>query len=77
MDLVGEPRVGWCGALFGGGGVTDRDQDVDDVPASEACWPPDPDSPSLLNRGSFDCFCCPHTSVPRPSMTCLTVFPCA
>ena len=27
--------------------------------------------------GSFDCFCCPHTSVVRPSTTCLSVFPCA
>ena len=26
---------------------------------------------------SFDCFCCPHTSVLRPSTTCLAVFPCA
>ena len=26
------------------------------------CW---------LLRGSFDCFCCPHTSVLRPSTTCL------
>ena len=31
------------------------------------CW---------LLRGSFDCFCCPHTSVLRPSTTCLSVFPC-
>ena len=26
------------------------------------CW---------LLRGSFDCFCCPHTSVLRPSIACL------
>ena len=32
------------------------------------CW---------LLRGSFDCFWCPHTSVLRPSTTCLAVFPCA
>ena len=32
------------------------------------CW---------LLWGSFDCFCCPHTSVLRPSTTCLFVFPCA
>ena len=32
------------------------------------CW---------LLWGSFDCFCCPHTSVLRPSTTCLSVFPCA
>ena len=25
--------------------------------------------------GSFDCFCCPHTSVHRPSIACLAVFP--
>ena len=30
------------------------------------CW---------LLWGSFDCFCCPHTSVLRPSTTCLSVFP--
>ena len=40
-------------ALSGGGGVTDRDRDVDDVLASEACWPPDLDSPSLLKTGGF------------------------
>ena len=32
------------------------------------CW---------LLRVSFDCCCCPHTSVLRPSTTCLSVFPCA
>ena len=32
------------------------------------CW---------LLWGSLDCFCCPHTSVLRPSTTCLAVFPCA
>ena len=32
------------------------------------CW---------LLRGSFDCFCCPHTSVLRPSTTGLAAFPCA
>ena len=32
------------------------------------CW---------LLWGSFDCFCCPHTSGHRPSITCLAVFPCA
>ena len=32
------------------------------------CW---------LLRGSFDCFCCPHTFVLRPSTTCLAAFPCA
>ena len=26
--------------------------------------------------GSFDCFCCPHTSVHRPSIACLAVFLC-
>ena len=31
------------------------------------CW--------LLPR-SFDCFCCPHTSVHRPSIACLAVFLC-
>ena len=31
------------------------------------CW---------LLPGSFDCFCCPHTSVHRPSIACLAVFPC-
>ena len=31
------------------------------------CW---------LLLGSFDCFCCPHTSVHRPSITCLAVFLC-
>ena len=30
------------------------------------CW---------LLWGSFDCFCCPPTSVLRPSTTCLSVFP--
>ena len=29
------------------------------------CW---------LLPGSFDCFCCPHTSVHRPSIACLAVF---
>ena len=32
------------------------------------CW---------LLPGSFDCFCCPHTSVHRPSIACLAVFPCS
>ena len=32
------------------------------------CW---------LLWGSFDCFCCPHTSVLRPSTTCVAAFPCA
>ena len=27
--------------------------------------------------GSFDCFCCPHTSVLGPSTTCLAAFLCA
>ena len=31
------------------------------------CW---------LLSGSFDCFCCPHTSVHRPSISCLAVFLC-
>ena len=31
------------------------------------CW---------LLPGSFDCFCCPHTSVHRLSIACLAVFPC-
>ena len=31
------------------------------------CW---------LLPGSFDCFCCPHTSVHRPSIACLAVFQC-
>ena len=31
------------------------------------CW---------LLPGSFDCFCCPHTSVHRPSTACLAVFLC-
>ena len=29
-----------------------------------------------LLRGSLDCVCCPHTSVFRPSTTCLSVCPC-
>ena len=29
------------------------------------CW---------LLSGSFDCVCCPHTSVHRPSIACLAVF---
>ena len=32
------------------------------------CW---------LLQGSFDCFCCPHTSVLRSSIACVSVFPCA
>ena len=32
------------------------------------CW---------LLQGSFEYFCCPHTSVLRPSTTCLAVFLCA
>ena len=31
------------------------------------CW---------LLPGSFDCVCCPHTSVHRPSIACLAVFLC-
>ena len=31
------------------------------------CW---------LLPGSFDCCCCPHTSVHRPSVACLAVFLC-
>ena len=31
------------------------------------CW---------LLPGSLDCFCCPHTSVHRPSVACLAVFLC-
>ena len=31
------------------------------------CW---------LLPGSFDCFCCPHTSAHRPSIACLAVFLC-
>ena len=30
----------------------------------------------LVVVGSFDCFCCPHTSVHRPSIACLAVFLC-
>ena len=30
----------------------------------------------LLLPGSFDCVCCPHTSVHRPSIACLAVFLC-
>ena len=37
-----------------------------------ACW-----GWCWLLRGSFDCFCCPHTSVLRPSITCFAAFPCA
>ena len=32
------------------------------------CW---------LLPGSFDCVCCPHTSVHRPSIACLAVFLCS
>ena len=35
--------------------------------ALRMCW---------LLPGSFDCFCCPHTSVHRPSIACLAVFLC-
>ena len=51
--------------------------DVHDVPFARQrgpiigvlgmCW---------LLPGSFDCFCCPHTSVHRPSIVCLAVFLC-
>ena len=32
---------------------------------------------ACLWRGWFACFCCPHTSVLRPSTTCLAAFLCA
>ena len=37
------------------------------IGVSRMCW---------LLPGSFDCFCCPHTSVHRPSIACLAVFLC-
>ena len=37
------------------------------IGALRMCW---------LLPGSFDCFCCPHTSVHRPSIACLAVFLC-
>ena len=60
----------WCaGGCAGGGGMCRLCVSGAQLLAYRGlCW---------LLPGSFDCFCCPHTTVLRPSTTCLAVFPCA
>ena len=62
------PVVGVLGLCWMWHGVPFVRQRRPVVGVLRLCW---------LLWGSFDCFCCPHTSVLRPSTTCPAVFPCA
>ena len=62
------PVVGVVGLCWMWQGVPFARQRCPVVGVLEFCW---------LLWGSFDCLRCPHTSVLRPSTTCLAVFPCA
>ena len=62
------PVVGVLGLCWLWHGVPFTRQRCPVVGVLWLCW---------LLPGSFDCFCCPHTSVHRPSIACLAVFLCA
>ena len=62
------PVVGVLGLCWMWHGVPFARQRRPIVGILRMCW---------LLPGSFDCFCCPRASVHRPSIACLTVFPCA
>ena len=61
------PVVGVLGLCWMWHGVPFACQRRPVVGVLRMCW---------LLPGSFDCFCCPHTSVHRPSIACLAVFLC-
>ena len=61
------PVVGVLGLCWMWHGVPFACQRRPIVGVLRVCW---------LLPGSFDCFCCPHTSVHRPSIACLAVFLC-
>ena len=61
------PAVGVPGLCWMWHGVPFACQRRPIVGVLRMCW---------LLPGSFDCFCCPHTSVHRPSIACLAVFLC-
>ena len=61
------PVVGVLGLCWMRHGVPFACQRRPIVGVLRMCW---------LLPGSFDCFCCPHTSVHRPSIACLAVFLC-
>ena len=62
------PVVGMLGLCWMWHGVPFARQRRPIVCVLKMCW---------LLPGSFDCFCCPHASVHRPSIACLAVFLCA
>ena len=62
------PVVGVLGLCWMWHGVPFARQRRPVVGVRGLCW---------LLWGSPECVCCPHTSVLRPSTTCLSVFPCA
>ena len=62
------PVVGVLGPCWMWHGVPFARQQRPIIGVLRMCW---------LLPGSFDCFCCPHTSVHRPSIACLAVFLCA
>ena len=61
------PVVGVLGLCWMRHGVPFACQRRPIIGVLRMCW---------LLPGSFDCFCCPHTSVHRPSIACLAVFLC-
>ena len=61
------PVVGVLGLCWMWHGVPFACQRRSTIGVLRMCW---------LLPGSFDCFCCPHTSVHRPSIACLAVFLC-
>ena len=62
------PVVGVLGLCWMWHGVPFARQRRPIIGVLRMCW---------LLPGSFDCFCCPHTSVHRPSIACLAVFLCS
>ena len=67
FPLSRSPVVGVLGLCWMRHGVPFACQRRPIVGVLRMCW---------LLSGSFDCFCCPHTSVHRPSIACLAVFLC-
>ena len=68
LPRLRSPVFGVLGLCYMWHGVPFARQRRPIVGVLRMCW---------LLPGSFDCFCCPHTSVHRPSIACLAVFPCA
>ena len=62
------PVVGVLGLCWMWHGVPFARQRRPIIGVLRLCW---------LLPGSFDCFCCPHTFVHRPSIACLAVCLCA